>query len=149
MANIVVLHGPNLNLLGTREPAIYGSDTLASINAALESRAEHYGHQLSTLQSNHEGILIDRIQSCLHDATYFLSVNPGGFTYTSVALRDALLAAKLIFLEVHLSNLHAREDFRHHSFFSSIALGTISGRGANGYLLTLEHAHLLLKPSNS
>ena len=141
MAVILVLHGPNLNLLGSREPSVYGHDTLESINNKLTADATQLGHSLSTLQSNAEHMLIDRIQQCQHDSTDFLIFNPAGFTHTSIALRDALLAVQKPFIEVHLSNIHRRESFRHHSYFSDIAIGTITGLGAEGYRLALDYAH--------
>jgi 3-dehydroquinate dehydratase-2 len=138
--HILVLHGPNLNLLGTREPSIYGADTLEVINARLESRARQSGVSLSTFQSNFEGELIGRIQQTRQDGTHFIIINPAAFTHTSVALRDALAAVKLPFIEVHLSNVFAREPFRHHSYFSDLAVGLICGLGAQGYELALEYA---------
>ncbi len=144
MARILVLHGPNLNLLGTREPDKYGNDTLDAINIRLRAQALEYGHTLSDLQSNAEPILIDRIHQCLRDLTDFIIFNPAAFTHTSIALRDALLAVNKPFIEVHLSNIHSREDFRQVSFFSDIAVGCITGLGANGYSLALQHAHHFL-----
>jgi len=141
MANILVLHGPNLNLLGTREPEVYGRDTLAAINDNLANQAKKHGHFLTALQSNAEYALIDRIQQCQQDQTDFIIFNPAAFTHTSIALRDALLAVKKPFIEVHLSNIQRRESFRHHSYFSDIAIGTISGLGAYGYSLALDYAH--------
>jgi len=146
MASILVLHGPNLNLLGRREPGIYGADTLDSINQRLLAQAEAAGHSLSWLQSNHEGALVDRVQAAGDDGTAFIIINPAAYTHTSVALRDALLAVRLPFVEVHLSNVHARESFRHHSFFSDIAVGVIAGLGAQGYELALAHAIRRLQP---
>lgn len=140
MAQILCLNGPNLNLLGSREPDTYGRDTLADIGARLTRQAEAAGHQLHLVQSNAEHILIDAVQQAGADGTAFALVNPAGFTHTSVALRDALLAVRLPFIEVHLSNVHAREPFRHHSYFSDIAEGTISGLGAIGYELALTAA---------
>ena len=137
MAQILLLHGPNLNLLGTREPSIYGATTLANINEQLATKAHQHGHTLSHFQSNHEGLLVDRIQAATHDGTQYIIINPAAFTHTSVAMRDAILAVKIPFIEVHLSNVHARETFRHHSYFSDIAKGTISGLGTQGYLLAL------------
>ncbi len=138
--SILVLHGPNLNLLGSREPTIYGPDRLPQIDAELTKIAADAGAQLHTLQSNHEGVLIDRIQAAQGDGTSFIIINAGGLTHTSVALRDALAAVALPFIEVHVSNVFAREDFRHHSFLSSIAVGVIVGLGVNGYRLALSHA---------
>jgi len=146
MASILVLHGPNLNLLGQREPGIYGADTLDSINGRLLAQAEAAGLSLESLQSNHEGALVDRIQVAGSDGTAFVIINPAAFTHTSVALRDALLAVKLPFVEVHLSNVHARESFRHHSYFSDIAAGVIVGLGPQGYELALSHAIRRLQP---
>lgn len=140
VADILVLHGPNLNLLGTREPQIYGHETLASIHAAMESRAKAAGARLESFQSNHEGELIDRVQSARDHGVRFIIINPGGYTHTSVALRDAFTAVAIPFIEIHLSNVHAREDFRRHSFFSDIAVGVIAGLGAQGYQLALEAA---------
>lgn len=140
MTGILVLHGPNLNLLGTREPGIYGADTLDAINTRLATRAREAGLALDAFQSNHEGALVDRVQAARLDGTRFILVNPGAFTHTSVALRDALLAVALPFVEVHLSNVHAREDFRRHSYFSDVAVGVICGLGAQGYELALEFA---------
>ncbi len=138
--HILVLHGPNLNLLGTREPSIYGADSLEAINARLELRARENGATLSTFQSNFEGELIGRIQQTRQDGTDFIIINPAAFTHTSVALRDALAAVKVPFIEVHLSNVFAREPFRHHSYFTDLAVGMICGLGARGYELALEHA---------
>ena len=137
---VLVLHGPNLNLLGRREPSIYGADTLEAINTRLESRARQGGASLVTFQSNFEGELIGRVQQAREDGTDFIIINPAGFTHTSVALRDALAAVKVPFIEVHLSNVFAREPFRHHSFFTDLAVGLICGLGARGYELALEHA---------
>lgn len=137
---ILVLHGPNLNLLGSREPDIYGHTTLAEIHAAMESRARACGIRLESFQSNHEGELIDRVQSARSQNIGFIILNPGGYTHTSVALRDALAAVAVPFIEVHLSNIHAREPFRHHSYFSDIAAGVIIGLGFQGYELALEVA---------
>ena len=137
--SILVLHGPNLNLLGTREPEVYGRTTLAEINADLEKIAKDAGIKLQVLQSNHEGGLIDRIHAARTDGTEFIIINPGGLTHTSVALRDAVLASDLSFIEVHLSNVHAREEFRHQSYFSDKAIGTITGLGAQGYLLAFDY----------
>jgi 3-dehydroquinate dehydratase II len=139
-ARILVLHGPNLNLLGTREPKIYGSDTLAVINDRLKRLADQHGAQLDCFQSNHEGGLIDRVQEAKMRGTSWIIINPGGFTHTSVALRDALASAAVPFIEVHLSNIHARESFRHRSFFSDLAVGSISGLGSRGYELALQFA---------
>ncbi|ANY14860.1 type II 3-dehydroquinate dehydratase [Bordetella pseudohinzii] len=137
---ILVLHGPNLNLLGTREPEIYGSLTLAQINEGLESLAAELGVSLSAWQSNHEGALVDRIQAAAHDGTDFIIINAAAYTHTSVAVRDALAGVAIPFIEVHLSNLYKRETFRHHSYLSDIAIGLISGLGANGYEAALRYA---------
>lgn len=131
--HLLVLHGPNLNLLGTREPDIYGSKTLDQINADLGAIAANAGVKLESFQSNHEGALIDRVQAAKRDGVDFIVINPGGFTHTSVALRDALLGVALPFVEVHVSNVHAREDFRRHSYFSDVAVGVIAGLGTAGY----------------
>lgn len=139
MANILVLHGPNLNLLGTREPEIYGATTLTDIDASLIEQAKSAGHSLSTLQSNAEHELVTAIQDSLNKIDYII-INPAAFTHTSVAMRDALAAVNIPFIEVHLSNVHAREDFRRHSYFSDLAQGVISGLGATGYSLALTSA---------
>ena len=131
--SLLVLHGPNLNLLGRREPETYGSTTLAEIDASLTALAVERGATLATFQSNHEGALVDRIQATLGDGTDFIVINPAAFTHTSVALRDALAGVAIPFVEVHLSNVHRRETFRHHSYLSSIAVGVICGLGATGY----------------
>ena len=140
MAHLLVLHGPNLNLLGTREPGVYGATTLAQINADLEARAAAAGHRLQSLQSNAEHLLIERIHTARDEGVDFILINPAAFTHTSVALRDALLAVSIPFIEVHLSNVHKREAFRHHSYFSDVAVGVICGLGASGYRLALEAA---------
>ncbi len=137
---ILVLHGPNLNLLGTREPEVYGRTTLADIDAALQRRAAEAGVALETFQSNHEGALIDRVQAAAREKVAFILINPGGYTHSSVALRDALAAVAIPFIEVHLSNIHAREPFRHKSYFSDLAVGVICGLGSKGYLLALDYA---------
>ena len=138
--NVLVLHGPNLNLLGTREPAVYGSATLPDIDRELTQIAADAGAGLHCLQSNHEGVLIDRVQAARADGTDFIIINPAGFTHSSVALRDALAAVAIPFVEVHLSNIHRREPFRHHSYFSDLAEGVICGLGAQGYALALRFA---------
>jgi 3-dehydroquinate dehydratase-2 len=140
VANILVLHGPNLNLLGEREPGIYGHVRLDDINARLTARASEAGHQLEAFQSNAEHALVDRVQAARGDGTHFLLVNPAAFTHTSVALRDALAAVALPFIEVHLSNPHAREPFRHTSYFTDLAVGLVSGFGADSYAYALEAA---------
>lgn len=137
---ILVLHGPNLNLLGTREPGVYGNRTLDQIDADLAQRAQDAAATLQTFQSNHEGALIDRVQAARNDGTQFIIINPAALTHTSVGLRDALAAVALPFIEVHLSNIHRREPFRHHSYFSDLAVGVICGLGADGYRLALDHA---------
>jgi 3-dehydroquinate dehydratase-2 len=137
---ILVLHGPNLNLLGSREPGIYGTQTLEQINADLVQIATAAGAGLNTFQSNHEGALIDRVQAARTDGSDFIIINPAALTHTSVGLRDALAAVNLPFIEVHLSNIHQREAFRHHSYFSELAVGVICGLGADGYRLALDHA---------
>lgn len=140
MANILVLHGPNLNLLGKREPDIYGTISLTDIDRRLVAMAEDAGHILDALQSNAEHVLIDRIHQAGQDDVGFIIFNPGAFTHTSIALRDALLGVDIPFIEIHLSNVHSREEFRQHSWFSDIAVGTISGFGAQGYELALQAA---------
>ena len=137
--SILLLNGPNLNLLGTREPHIYGSTTLPQIEAELVQLAANAGAKLQTLQSNHEGVLIDRIHAARADGTEFIIINPGGLTHTSVALRDALAGVALPFIELHVSNVHKREEFRHHSYLSPIAAGVIVGLGVNGYRVALQH----------
>ena len=137
---ILVLHGPNLNLLGTREPHIYGSLTLAQINEGLEALAAQLGVTLAAWQSNHEGALVDRIQAAAQDGTDFIIINAAAYTHTSVAVRDALAGVAIPFIEVHLSNLYKREPFRHHSYLSDLAIGLISGLGADGYEAALRYA---------
>ncbi len=149
MAKILVLHGPNLNLLGEREPGIYGHATLAQIDQALTARAKAAGHALESFQSNAEHVLVDRVQAARRDGTAFIVINPAAFTHTSVALRDALAAVALPFIEVHLSNPHAREPFRQHSYFSSLALGVVSGFGADSYSYALEAAIKRLATSDT
>ncbi|WP_404991874.1 type II 3-dehydroquinate dehydratase [Cupriavidus pauculus] len=137
---VLVLHGPNLNLLGTREPQTYGHTTLADIDEALAKRAALAGIGLDTFQSNHEGALVDRIHAARTEGVDFIVINPAAYTHTSVALRDALAGVAIPFVEVHLSNVHRREPFRHHSYFSDQAIGVICGLGWQGYLLALEYA---------
>ena len=144
MSELLLINGPNLNLLGSREPKHYGSKTLAQIEAELVSEAERLGHRLQTFQSNHEGELVDRVQKARGENVAFILLNPGGYTHTSVALRDALLGVGIPFIEVHLSNTHAREPFRRHSYFSDIARGVIVGMGPQGYRLALQAAHAQL-----
>ncbi len=140
MANLLVLHGPNLNLLGTREPDVYGDCTLAQIDADLHGRAAAAGHALTSLQSNAEAVLVDRVQAARGDGTDIILINPAAFTHTSVALRDALAAVAIPFIEVHLSNPHAREPFRQTSYFSDLAVGIVSGFGADSYRYALQAA---------
>lgn len=137
---LLVLHGPNLNLLGTREPEVYGAKTLTQIDADLAKIAHKAGARLESFQSNHEGALVDRIQAAGRDGTSFIIINPAAYTHTSVAIRDALAAVSLPFIEVHLSNIHKREPFRHHSYMSELALGVICGLGPKGYELALQYA---------
>jgi 3-dehydroquinate dehydratase-2 len=136
---ILVLHGPNLNLLGTREPAVYGSTTLAQIDASLRELAASAGAVLDCAQSNHEGVLIDRIHLAREQGVSGIIINPGGLTHTSVALRDALAAVDIPVVEVHLSNVHRREEFRRHSYVSGVAVGVIAGLGAEGYRAALRY----------
>jgi 3-dehydroquinate dehydratase-2 len=138
--NILVIHGPNLNLLGMREPEIYGRLTLDDINRNLSQQAEKVSVNISFFQGNAESALVDRIQQTMTDGTDFIIINPAAYTHTSVAMRDALAAVKLPFIEVHLSNVFSRESFRHHSFFSDLAVGVITGLGAKGYALALDYA---------
>ena len=140
MASILVLHGPNLNRLGSREPGVYGAATLEQINQHLRERASQRGHHLLSLQSNAEHELIERIHAAGDEAIDFIIINPAAFTHTSVAIRDALLALSIPFIEVHLSNVYKREPFRHHSYFSDVAEGVICGLGAQGYELALQAA---------
>jgi len=138
--NLLLLNGPNLNLLGTREPEVYGASTLADIEQAAVAQAQAAGASLSCFQSNHEGALIDRIHAARQEEVNAIVINPGGLTHTSVALRDALAAVEIPFVEVHLSNIYKREEFRHHSFLSAIAQGTICGLGADGYRFAIDFA---------
>jgi len=140
MAKLLLLNGPNLNLLGSREPGVYGNTDLAEIEATLTTQAERLGHSMQCLQSNAEHVLVDRVQRARDDGIAFILLNPGGLTHSSVVLRDALLAVAVPFIEVHLSNIFAREEFRHHSFFSDIAAGCVFGLGAQGYELALQAA---------
>jgi 3-dehydroquinate dehydratase-2 len=137
---LLLLNGPNLNLLGTREPAVYGSETLADIEHAATAQAVAAGASLSCFQSNHEGGLIDRIHAARTEGIEAIVINPGGLTHTSVALRDALAGVAIPFVEVHISNIHQREAFRHHSFLSAIAIGTICGLGTDGYRFAIDFA---------
>lgn len=138
MSKILVLHGPNLNLLGAREPGVYGHATLAEIDAAMHQQAAAAGHALEHFQSNAEHALIERVQAAKQDGTAFIVINPAAFTHTSVALRDALAAVAIPFIEVHLSNPHAREPFRHQSYFSDLAVGVVVGFGADSYRYALD-----------
>jgi len=138
--HILVIHGPNLNLLGTREPLVYGTETLAAINKRLSALARQSGAKLSVFQSNSEGALVDRVQAALDDGVDFIVINPAAYTHTSLALRDALSAVAIPFIEIHLSNVHAREPFRRHSYFSDCAVGVICGLGSGGYDTALEFA---------
>ena len=140
MAQLLVLHGPNLNLLGTREPEVYGRATLEEIDADLRARTEAAGHRYASLQSNAEHVLVDRVQTARADGTAFILINPAAFTHTSVALRDALAAVAIPSIEVHLSNPHAREPFRHVSYFSDRAVGVVCGFGADSYRYALDAA---------
>lgn len=146
MARILLLNGPNLNLLGTREPDIYGTVTLAQVQATLEAKARALGHEVLATQSNAEHELVGRVQSASADGIAFIIINPGAFTHTSIALRDAFLAVSLPFIEVHLSNVFAREEFRHRSYLSDLAIGCIVGLGPVGYELALEAACARLAP---
>jgi 3-dehydroquinate dehydratase-2 len=137
---LLLLNGPNLNLLGSREPGIYGADTLATIDRRAAEVAREAGHELTAFQSNAEHELVGRIHAAAGDAVAYIVINPGAFTHTSVALRDALLAVRIPFIEIHLSNPHSREPFRHHSYFSDIASGYIAGLGAYGYELAVRAA---------
>ncbi len=148
MTTILVIHGPNLNLLGTREPEIYGNDTLATIDQSLAQMAAQNNVSLESFQSNSEGDIVGRIQQAAADATDFILINPAAFTHTSVAIRDALLATAIPFIEVHLSNVHAREAWRSHSYFSDIAIGVICGFGKNSYRLAFEAAILHCQPAS-
>lgn len=145
MAKILLINGPNLNLLGEREPEHYGRGTLAALEAQLAQQAEKLGHSLAAFQSNHEGALIDRIQQAPAEGIEFLLLNPGGYTHTSIALRDALAAVRLPFIEIHISNIQAREPFRRRSHFSALALGSITGLGLQGYELALLAADRYLR----
>jgi 3-dehydroquinate dehydratase-2 len=140
LENVLVLHGPNLNLLGTREPGVYGTETVQSINERLRRMAKRQGAALQVFQSNHEGALIERVHAAKQQRISWIIVNPGGLTHTSVALRDAFAAVEIPFIEVHLSNIYSREPFRRHSYFSDLAVGTICGLGSRGYDLALQFA---------
>ena len=142
MTHILVIHGPNLNLLGTREPEVYGADTLAEINQDLTGMARQKGVTLQTFQSNSEGDIVSCIQQARNEKIEFIIINPAAYTHTSIAIRDAFLATRLPFIEVHLSNVYARENFRKHSYLSDIAVGVISGFGINSYRLAFEAASI-------
>lgn len=148
MAAITVLNGPNLNLLGVREPGHYGDKTLQDIEKKVHLIAENLGHQLLFQQSNAEHVIVEQIHHAFQDSVDFIIINPAAYTHTSVAIRDALLATKIPFIEVHLSNIHARETFRSHSYFSDIAVGVICGLGASGYELAFQAAHQILAERN-
>jgi 3-dehydroquinate dehydratase II len=146
MAKLLVLHGPNLNLLGVREPEIYGRETLADINNRLAQQAQKAGHELDWYQSNAEHELIGRIHQARDEQTAYILINPGAFTHTSIALRDALAAVDIPFIELHMSNVHAREPFRRHSYLSDLAVGVICGFGSDSYRLALDAALAELEP---
>ena len=149
MAKLLLLHGPNLNLLGTREPQVYGATTLAQIDADARMQCAAAGHELQTLQSNSEAELIERVHAARLEAIDFIVINPAAFTHTSVALRDALAAVAIPFIELHLSNTHAREEFRRHSYFSDLARGVVCGFGAHSYTLAIDAAiHSLAQVAN-
>lgn len=147
MSHLLLVNGPNLNLLGNREPGIYGHQSLAAIEAALTGEAVILGHRLTCFQSNHEGALVDRIQQAAVESVDAIIINPGAYTHTSIALRDALVAVNLPFVEVHLSNVYAREPFRQHSYLSDKAAGVIVGFGPAGYRLALQALHERLRPA--
>ena len=137
MASVLLINGPNLNLLGSREPGVYGATSLTEVEARLSELATELGHELATFQSNAEHEIVERIQKAQADKVDFILLNPGAFTHTSIAMRDALLAVNILFIEIHLSNVFAREEFRHKSYFSDIAAGCLFGLGAYGYELAL------------
>ena len=145
MKSVLVLNGPNLNLLGTREPSLYGRETLAQINRRLEATARAAGVRLETFQTNHEGVIVDRVQQARGEGVGFILLNPAAFTYSSIALRDALTAVQIPFIEVHLSNIHAREPWRARSHFTAVAVGSVLGLGGRGYDLALDYAIAHLK----
>jgi 3-dehydroquinate dehydratase II len=147
VSKLLLINGPNLNLLGSREPEIYGSQTLAQIEAELTAEAARLGHELLCYQKNQEGLLIDRVHQARQESVDFILLNPGAFSHTSIALRDALLGVAIPFIEIHLSNVYRREAFRHHSYFSDIAAGVIVGLGPPGYRLALLAAHAKLAKS--
>ena len=140
MKKVLVLHGPNLNLLGTREPEVYGRETLDDVNQRLQRQALQMGVELDVFQSNWEGGIVDRIHAARTDNTGFVIINPGAFTHTSVAIRDAFAGVAIPFIEIHISNVFAREEFRHHSYLSPLAAGVIVGLGVEGYALALDYA---------
>lgn len=142
---VVVLNGPNLNLLGTRQPQYYGSTTLAQLEASLQAQAREWDIELDCFQSNHEGAIIDRIHAARSEGVTFMMINPGAFTHTSVAIRDAFLAVAIPFIEVHISNIHKRESFRHHSYLSDVAEAMLCGFGTQGYHLALQYIHTRLQ----
>ena len=144
---VLLLNGPNLNLLGTREPHIYGADTLADVEQRFTGEATALGLQAECFQTNHEGLMIDRIHAARLDGTAFIVINPGGWTHTSVALRDALAGVAIPVVEVHVRNVHRREEFRHHSYISGIAEGVIAGLGVFGYSAALQFAARRLRPA--
>lgn len=146
--SVLLLNGPNLNLLGMREPHLYGRDTLPQIERRLAARAKSAGVKLECLQTNHEGVAVDRVQQAQRDRVGFIILNPAAFTYSSIALRDALTAVQIPFIEVHLSNIHAREPWRAHSHFTAVAVGSILGLGSRGYDLALDYAIGRLKPGS-
>lgn len=147
MSKLLVINGPNLNLLGLREPDVYGSTTLADLEAQCAQAAKSLGHELAVYQNNSEGALVERIHAARSEAVAFVVINPGAYTHTSIALRDALLGVAIPFIEVHISNVHGREAFRQHSYLSDIALGVITGLGIQGYELALRAAdHYLARP---
>lgn len=149
MTKILVIHGPNLNMLGTREPEIYGADTLATINQELQQMAEQNEVQLETYQSNLEGEIVSRIQQAGINETQFIIINPAAYTHTSIAIRDAFMATQIPFIEAHLSNVYAREEFRAHSYLSDIAVGVVSGFGKYSYLMAFEAAIIQCKHSSN
>lgn len=144
MASLLLINGPNLNLLGSREPAVYGTTSLSEIERTLTARADSLGHSLASFQSNAEHAIVERIQKAAVDAVGFILLNPGALSHTSIAIRDALLGTRIPFIEIHLSNIFAREEFRHHSYLSDIAAGSLSGFGPLGYELALLAAHAKL-----
>ena len=148
MATLLLINGPNLNLLGTREPGVYGETNLSDVEARLSTMAAELGHSMSCFQSNAEHEIVDRVQQAHSESVEFILLNPGAYTHTSIAIRDALLAVSIPFIEIHLSNVFAREDFRHSSYFSDIAAGCLFGLGAHGYELALQAASRQLSEDN-